>query len=70
MKDEPIFYVGLDVHQSTTVACVRDEQGGVRMRARGADRGEDDRAVGRQRRPAGACGLRGGDAGVRGCTTY
>jgi predicted NBD/HSP70 family sugar kinase len=33
MKDEPIFYVGLDVHQSTTVACVRDEQGGVRIRA-------------------------------------
>lgn len=33
MTDEPIHYLGLDVHQSTTVACVRDEQGSVRMRA-------------------------------------
>ena len=33
MRDEPIQYVGLDVHQSTTVACVRDERGTIRMRA-------------------------------------
>jgi hypothetical protein len=33
MKNEPIHYLGLDVHQSTSVACVRDEQGSVRMRA-------------------------------------
>jgi hypothetical protein len=33
MKNEPIHYLGLDVHQSTTVACVRDEQSSVRMRA-------------------------------------
>jgi hypothetical protein len=43
MKDEPIFYVGLDVHQSTTVVCVCDEHSGVRMRAteRTGDRSSD-----------------------------
>jgi transposase len=33
MKVQPIHYVGLDVHQSTTVATLRDEQGSVRMKA-------------------------------------
>lgn len=33
MKEQPIHYLGLDVHQSTIVASVRDEQGKVVMRA-------------------------------------
>ena len=33
MKDEPVRYLGLDVHRSTVVASVRDEQGQVVMRA-------------------------------------
>jgi hypothetical protein len=33
MKDEPIRYLGLDVHRSTVVASVRDEQGKVVMKA-------------------------------------
>jgi transposase len=33
MKNEPVHYLGLDVHRSTTVACVRDEHGAVLMRA-------------------------------------
>lgn len=33
MKPQPIHFVGLDVHQSTVVACVRDESGNVVMRA-------------------------------------
>lgn len=32
MKDEPIRYLGLDVHRSTVVGCVRDEQGKVVMK--------------------------------------
>jgi transposase len=33
MKNEPIHYLGLDVHLSTTVGCVRDAEGSVLMRA-------------------------------------
>lgn len=33
MKQEPIQYLGLDVHRSTVVASLRDEQGKVIMRA-------------------------------------
>ena len=33
MKEQPIHYLGLDVHRSTIVASVRDEQGKVVMRA-------------------------------------
>lgn len=33
MKEQPIRQVGFDVHQSTVVASVRDEQGKVVMRA-------------------------------------
>lgn len=33
MKEEPIHYLGLDVHQSTVVASVRDEKAKVIMRA-------------------------------------
>jgi hypothetical protein len=33
MKNEPIRYLGLDVHRSTVVASVRDEQGKVVMKA-------------------------------------
>jgi transposase len=33
MKDDPIRYLGLDVHRSTVVASLRDEQGKVVMRA-------------------------------------
>lgn len=33
MKEEPIHYLGLDVHRSTVVGSVRDEQGKVVMRA-------------------------------------
>ena len=33
MKDESIRYLGLDVHRSTIVASVRDEQGKVMMKA-------------------------------------
>ena len=33
MKQQAIHFVGLDVHQSTTVASVRDESGKVVMSA-------------------------------------
>src|SRR6266568_3666396 len=33
MKNQAIQYLALDVHQATTVATVRDEQGSIRMRA-------------------------------------
>ena len=33
MKQQPIHFVGLDVHQSTVVASVRDESGKVVMKA-------------------------------------
>jgi transposase len=33
MKVQPIHYLGLDVHQSTIVTTLRDEQGSVRMKA-------------------------------------
>jgi hypothetical protein len=33
MKDQAIQYVGLDVHQATVVACVRDERGTIVMKA-------------------------------------
>jgi transposase len=36
MKDQAIQYVGLDVHQATVVACVRDEKGAVVMEATAA----------------------------------
>src|SRR5689334_20789289 len=33
MKNQAIQYLALDVHQATTVATMRDEQGSIRMRA-------------------------------------
>jgi hypothetical protein len=33
MKEQPVHYLGLDVHRSTIVASVRDEQGKIIMRA-------------------------------------
>jgi len=33
MKNQPIQYLALDVHQATTVATVRDAGGAIRMRA-------------------------------------
>lgn len=33
MKNEPIRYLGLDVHRSTVVASLRDEQGKIVMEA-------------------------------------
>ena len=33
MKEQAIQYLAMDVHQSTTVACVRDERGTITMRA-------------------------------------
>ena len=33
MKDQAIQYLAMDVHQATTVACVRDERGAIIMRA-------------------------------------
>ena len=33
MKEQAIQYLAMDVHQATTVACVRDERGTITMRA-------------------------------------
>jgi transposase len=33
MKQQAIQYLAMDVHQATTVACVRDERGTIRMKA-------------------------------------
>ena len=33
MKDQALQYLALDVHQSTTVATIRNHQGGVALRA-------------------------------------
>src|SRR5689334_2395259 len=33
MKEQAIQYLAMDVHQATTVVCVRDERGVIRMSA-------------------------------------
>lgn len=60
MKDEPIRYLGLDVHRSTVVPGVRDEQGKVVMKATVAT--EEKAIVALAKSAAGARGLRRRDA--------
>jgi hypothetical protein len=62
MKDAPIRYLGLDVHRSTVVASVRDEQGKVVMKATVATEEKAIVTPGQERRSVGARGLRRRDA--------
>jgi hypothetical protein len=61
MKHQAIHFVGLDVHQSTVVACVRDESGRVVMKATVPTEEKDIVALVRSGR-ARARGLRGRNA--------
>ena len=55
MKDEPIRYLGLDVHRSTVVASMRDEQGKVVMKVVVAT---EEQAVATLVKSAGTAGAR------------